>query len=117
MTSAERAIRHGELKQLRKMKRAHEVESSSNKPKILKRDTNMEVEIPDMEEEDTTTDIRDIEFRLKNNPVQVQSLLEGSTATSYKDVMMLKVIFCSALYPQIAIPDEFNSSKVSISYI
>lgn len=44
--------------------------------------------------------------------IYLQNLLEGSTATSYKDLMMLKVIFCSALYPQIAIPDEFNTSKV-----
>lgn len=32
----------------------------------------MEVEFQDMDEDDTSTDIRDIEFRLKNNPAQVQ---------------------------------------------
>ncbi|XP_065221924.1 probable ATP-dependent RNA helicase DHX34 [Planococcus citri] len=110
LTSAERAIRHGELKQLRKLKREYENETS-NKPKILKIDKSMEVERPDYEEEDTSTDIRDIEFRMRNNPSQVQNLLDGSTATSYKDLMMLKVIFSSAIYPQIAIADEFNSSK------
>lgn len=44
----------------------------------------------------------------------LQNLLEGSTATSYRDLMMLKVIFCSALYPQIAVPDEFNTAKVAL---
>lgn len=71
MTGAERAIRHGELKQLRKLKREYENETS-HKPKILKIDKSMEVEMPDYEKEDTTTDIRDVEFRMKNNPAQVQ---------------------------------------------
>lgn len=71
MSSAERAARHGELKQLRKIKRAHENENS-RKPKILKADTTMEAEFYDFEEEDTSTDVRDIEFRLKNDPVQIQ---------------------------------------------
>ncbi|KAK7573392.1 hypothetical protein V9T40_010583 [Parthenolecanium corni] len=110
MTSAERSARHGELKQLRRLKRTHENENI-RKPKFLKSGNAMEVEFQDMDEDDTSTDIRDIEFRLKNNPAQVQNLLEASTATSYKDLTMLKIIFCSALYPQFAIPDEFNASK------
>lgn len=71
MSSAERSARHGELKQLRKLKRAHENENS-RKPKILKADSAMEVEFQDVEEEDTSMDVRDIEFRLKNDPLQVQ---------------------------------------------
>lgn len=53
------------------MKREHESETS-HKPKILKIDKSMEIETPDHEEEDSSTDIRDIEFRMKNNPAQVQ---------------------------------------------
>jgi len=43
----------------------------------------------------------------------MQNLLSGSTACSYKDLMMLKLILCSGLYPQLAIADEFNYCKVS----
>lgn len=71
MTSAERSARHGELKQLRRLKRTHENENI-RKPKFLKSGNAMEVEFQDMDEDDTSTDIRDIEFRLKNNPAQVQ---------------------------------------------
>lgn len=71
MNSAERSARYGELKQLRKMKRTHENENM-RKPKLLKTGTNIEVEFQDHDEECTSTDIRDIEFRLKNNPLQVQ---------------------------------------------
>lgn len=41
-----------------------------------------------------------------------QQLLKGSTAISYKDLTMLKIILSSGLYPHIAIADEFNSLKV-----
>jgi len=43
----------------------------------------------------------------------MQNLLSGSSACSYKDLMMLKLILCSGLYPQLAIADEFNYCKVS----
>lgn len=43
--------------------------------------------------------------------------MKGSTAISYKDLMMLKIILSSGLYPHIAIADEFNSSKVNIIII
>lgn len=48
-----------------------------------------------------------------------QQLLKGSTAISYKDLTMLKIILSSGLYPHIAIADEFNSLKVknSIYYL
>ena len=71
MTSAERSARYGELKQLRKLKRAHQNENV-RKPKILKADSGFEVEFHDFEEEDTSTDVRDIEFRLKNDLSQVK---------------------------------------------
>ncbi len=71
MSSAERSARHGELKQLRKLKRAHESENT-RRPKLLKTDDRMEAEFHDVEEEDTSTDIRDIEFRLRNDPAQVR---------------------------------------------
>ena len=35
----------------------------------------------------------------------------ASEAYNRKDIALLKVILCSGLYPQIAVPDEFNSFK------
>jgi len=35
----------------------------------------------------------------------------ASRMHSQKDNQLLKLIICSGLYPQIAIPDEFNSFK------
>lgn len=42
----------------------------------------------------------------------LQNLVQGSTACSYRDLITLKLILISGLYPQVAIPDEFNYCKV-----
>lgn len=38
-------------------------------------------------------------------------MVTGATACSYQDLTTLKLILVSGLYPQIAIPDEFNYCK------
>lgn len=108
MTSAERSFRHGEVKLLRSMRQSYR-EAGPRKRRVLKLDV-WEIEGAEVEEPGDI-DIKDVEFRLSNNSVQVQSLLSGSTACSYKDLMMLKLILCSGLYPQFAIADEFNYCK------
>ncbi|KAJ8957873.1 hypothetical protein NQ318_001869 [Aromia moschata] len=44
-------------------------------------------------------------------PPRLQKLLNEASADSHKDLTMLKLILTSGLYPQIAVEDEFNSSK------
>lgn len=69
MTSAERALRHGELKLLRGMKKTHK-EEDSRKRKILKKDM-WEIE-DNLDAEDDSVDIRDIDFRMRHNQRQVK---------------------------------------------
>lgn len=69
MTSAERALRHGELKLLRGMKKTHK-EEDSRKRKVLKKDM-WEIE-DNLDAEDDSVDIRDIDFRLRHNQRQVK---------------------------------------------
>lgn len=69
MTSAERALRHGELKLLRNMKKTHK-EEESRKRKVLKKDVWTVEE--NLDAEDDTVDIRDIDFRLRHNQRQVK---------------------------------------------
>lgn len=69
MTSAERALRHGELKLLRSMKKTHK-EQDSRKRKILKKDM-WEIE-DNLDAEDDSVDIRDIDFRMRHNQRQVK---------------------------------------------
>ncbi|XP_069697285.1 probable ATP-dependent RNA helicase DHX34 [Periplaneta americana] len=108
MTRADRMLRHGELKLLRSMQQSYK-EAGPRKRRVLKLDV-WEIEGANVEEPGDI-DIKDVEFRLSNDSSQVQNLLSGSTACSYKDLMMLKIILCSGLYPQLANADEFNYCK------
>lgn len=108
MTSAERAIRHGELKQLKELRKEHRMEAP-RKRKLLKSDP---WGLEQGEEDDGKVDIRDVEFRLSHDSSKIQDLVSGATACSYRDLMTLKLILVSGLYPQVAIADDYNYCKV-----
>lgn len=112
MTSAERAMRHGELKLLKSLKRSYK-QNEPRRRKQLKVET-FGIQLEDNDEGNGEVDIKDVEFRMRNDSTQVQSLLTASTACSYKDLTMLKLILCSGLYPQFACADEFNYCKVML---
>lgn len=60
------------------------------------------------EEENEEIDLRDIEFRLSYSE---KELLESTGRNLTRaDINLLKLILISGLYPNIAIPDEFNSN-------
>lgn len=106
LSSGERAIRHGELKQLKRLKYELRNETKSMKRKQLKYEI-----YNTQEEEDTRTDVRDVDFRIANDFKRLQRLLKETSADTHKDLVLLKLILTSGLYPQVAVEDEFNSSK------
>ncbi|KAF4533012.1 hypothetical protein B566_EDAN000703 [Ephemera danica] len=110
LTSAERAQRHGEVRTLHRMRREHRQAEPRRRTTLRLDPWGLQMEGA-AQEEDETVDIKDVEFRLGNDAAQLKDLLSGSAANSYRDLMMLKVIACSGLYPQIAIADEFNHCK------
>ncbi|XP_001604407.2 probable ATP-dependent RNA helicase DHX34 isoform X1 [Nasonia vitripennis] len=108
MSSSERIIRHGELKLLRSLKRSYKQNDTNKRKKLKIDDDNIRIED---DKEDEEIDIKDVEFRMRNDFSQVSNLVTASTACSYKDLTMLKLILCSGLYPQFASADEFNYCK------
>uniref|UniRef100_A0A182YGA7 Uncharacterized protein n=1 Tax=Anopheles stephensi TaxID=30069 RepID=A0A182YGA7_ANOST len=110
LSSAERAIRNGELRQLKELRKAHRMEAP-RKRKLLKSDPWGLGEDGDEDADDGKVDIRDVEFRLSHDSSKLQHLVSGATACSYRDLMTLKLILVSGLYPQVAIADEFNYCK------
>ncbi|KAK9503325.1 hypothetical protein O3M35_011924 [Rhynocoris fuscipes] len=110
-SSAERALRHGEVKLLKSLKRKHDKDEEQKRRKILRVDSWTIEPTEDANGNANPSDIRDIDFRLSNNHTQLQHLITGSTACSFKDLTILKIILCSGLYPQIAIADEYNHHK------
>lgn len=108
MTSSERAIRHGELRQLKELKKAHKMEAP-RKRNVLKHSSGFSGD--GEEEEQKGTDMRDVEFRLSHDPSKMKNLMSSATACSYRDLMTLKLILVSGMYPQVAIADDFNYCK------
>ena len=105
LTSAERMVRHGQLRHLKTMKR--NMKKQERKRKTLRVGETEELDDAD----DNEVDAKDIDFRLRNDSSKVRQLVESSQAVTYSDVTMLKLIITSGLYPQLALADEFNSYK------
>lgn len=105
LSSAERSIRYGELKKLKAIRNDLKNKSKSSQRKYLK------LEMFDSEKNEGGFDLRDIEFKITNDHKRLEKLLLESSANSYKELMMLKIVLASGLYPQIAIEDEHNTSK------
>ncbi|MPC28322.1 putative ATP-dependent RNA helicase DHX34 [Portunus trituberculatus] len=109
LTSAERAQRHGQLQQLRELRR--ELHQEDRRPTQVLRIGNGEDEDWELESEGQgKTDIKDVDFRITNDPRRLREILRGSTLRG-QDQTMLKVILCCGLYPGIAIADEHNNYK------
>ena len=89
---------------LREMKR--DIKKTERKKKTLKVGEDQDGDV-----DEDVKDIKDVEFRMRNDAGQVRELLNSSSAISYKDLSMLKLILAAGLYPQIALGDEHNSYK------
>ncbi|XP_055380241.1 probable ATP-dependent RNA helicase DHX34 [Condylostylus longicornis] len=100
MSSAERAIRHGELRILKSIKRASKFDS-------------VEMENNKRHKKDCQSkdDIRDVDFRLNQDFNDLQLIIKSTQIRSAKDILILKLIVTSGFYPNLAIPDEFNYCK------
>ncbi|XP_030753953.1 probable ATP-dependent RNA helicase DHX34 [Sitophilus oryzae] len=109
LSSSERMIRHGELKQLKHIKYQLKNETKNRERTQLKYEMFNFGETSD--KLDAKTDIRDVEFHISNDFKRLQNLLNETSAQSYKDLMLLKITLTSGFYPQIAVEDEHNSSK------
>ena len=104
----ERDRENEKRRELKKLKREHRKEK--RKTKMLKLDEDEESG-GEKEEQETETDIRDLEFKLTHD---LDKLEAGSTARrsfTLRDINLLKIILCSGLYPNLALPDENNTNK------
>ncbi|XP_037498410.1 probable ATP-dependent RNA helicase DHX34 [Rhipicephalus sanguineus] len=102
--SVARIQRHGEMKQLRDLRR--QLQKAPRKKRILRIGN-----WGDEDEEEEQVDIKDVEFRLQQDPTLVQEFLRRSRSFGFHDLSLMKLILCSGVYPQIAISDDHNSYK------
>lgn len=92
-------------RQLRKLKRDHR--KSSRKTKMLKLDEDEHAG----SENDDCTDIRDLEFKLTHDLDKLQAGSMARRSFTLREINLLKIVLCSGLYPNFAIPDEGNTCK------
>ena len=80
------------------MKKEYHKNEGSKKKKVLSM-REMEIVGEDGEGElDTNIDIKDVEFRMKNDDRKMKDLLESSKAYTYKDLTLLKLILSSGIF-------------------
>ncbi|KAL1442492.1 hypothetical protein MTO96_030774 [Rhipicephalus appendiculatus] len=89
--SVARIQRHGEMKQLRDLRR--QLQKAPRKKRVLRVG-----HWGDEDEEEEQVDIKDVEFRLQQDPTLVQEFLRRSRSFGFHDLSLMKLILCSGVF-------------------
>lgn len=54
---------------------------------------------------------QDVKFKLRHNVSELQEAVSSSQDLSSRQQALLKLLLCRGLYPQLALPDEHNSTR------
>ncbi len=55
--------------------------------------------------------LQDVKFKLRHNVSELQEAIGASQDLSSRQQALLKLLLCRGLYPQLALPDEHNSTR------
>lgn len=58
-----------------------------------------------------SVDIQDVKFKLRHNLEQLQAAASSAQALTRDQMALLRLVLARGLYPQLAIPDPFNSGR------
>ncbi|XP_069063715.1 probable ATP-dependent RNA helicase DHX34 isoform X2 [Pleurodeles waltl] len=113
--SYSRQQKHRERKQLYQLKRQHE-ETDGRKRKVLRLEeedmgSSSDEGTTDCANKNSNVDIQDVKFKLRHNVEELHAASSQSQDLSGQQLTLLKLIVCRGLYPQIALPDAFNSCR------
>lgn len=116
----QRRERLTERRKLHQLKRNHEQQEGS-KRKVLRMDEGQEGDSSGSDTEETgrgkkekegsgqNVDIQEVKFKLRHNVSELQEAV--SQDLSSRQQALLKLLLCRGLYPQLALPDEHNSTR------
>ncbi|XP_068601686.1 probable ATP-dependent RNA helicase DHX34 [Brachionichthys hirsutus] len=112
-----------ERRKLHQLKRSHEQQESS-KRKVLKLNEGQDGEFSsgsggeeagrgkrEKKESGQRVDIQDVKFQLRHNMSELQDVVSVSQDLSHRQQALLKLLICRGLYPQLALPDEHNTTR------
>ncbi|XP_037533575.1 probable ATP-dependent RNA helicase DHX34 [Nematolebias whitei] len=119
----QRRERLTERRKLHQMKRDHEQQEGS-KRKVLRLEEGQDGEFSsgsdtedrrrgrkDKEGPGQDVDIQEVKFKLRHNVSALQEAVNISQDLSSRQQALLKLLVCRGLYPQLALPDEHNSTR------
>ncbi|NWZ59808.1 DHX34 helicase, partial [Haliaeetus albicilla] len=112
--SYSRQSRHWERRELHRLWRSH-AETEGRKRKVLRLHDGADASSGEEEGSGTcgkgerSIDIQDIKFKLRHNVDELQAV--SSSVLSSSQLALLKLVLCRGLYPQLAVPDQLNSSR------
>lgn len=120
---AHRRERLTERRKLHQMKRDHELQEGS-KRKVLRLEEGQDGEMSSASDSEDTrrdrkdkeglgqsVDIQEVKFKLRHNVSELQEAVNVSQDLSSRQQALLKLLLCRGLYPQLALPDEHNSTR------
>ncbi|KAF3847414.1 hypothetical protein F7725_020442 [Dissostichus mawsoni] len=117
----QRRQRLTERKKLHQMKRDHEQQESGRR-KVLRLEEGQEEFSSGSDTEGVgrgkkddqagqNVDIQEVKFKLRHNVSELQEAASVSQDMSSRQQALLKLLLCRGLYPQLALPDEHNSTR------
>uniref|UniRef100_A0A8C4R2H8 DEAH (Asp-Glu-Ala-His) box polypeptide 34 n=1 Tax=Eptatretus burgeri TaxID=7764 RepID=A0A8C4R2H8_EPTBU len=111
--------RRFEPKQIQERRRLRQLRSEQcglRKAKVLRLEDGMDTfdgddETPDGQNTNMLHELQDLKFKLRHDLNQLQASSQCSRALTLQQVNLLKMVLSSGLYPQVAIPDENNTTR------
>uniref|UniRef100_A0A6G1RPJ1 Helicase-associated domain-containing protein n=1 Tax=Hypotaenidia okinawae TaxID=2861861 RepID=A0A6G1RPJ1_9GRUI len=110
-----RQSRHRERRELHRLWRCH-TETEGRKRKVLRLQDGADASSGEEEEGgdargkgERGIDIQDVKFKLRHNVDELQAVSSSSLSSS--ELILLKLVLCRGLYPQLAVPDPLNSGR------
>ncbi|TSR87279.1 putative ATP-dependent RNA helicase DHX34 [Bagarius yarrelli] len=116
----QRRKRLNERQKLYHLKREHELTENSRR-KVLHLEEGLK-QLSDSDGEETgaskkdkasaqDVDIQEVKFKLRHDVSKLQGDVHASALLSNQQQALLNLVLCRGLYPQLALPDEHNSSR------
>nr|XP_031537823.1 probable ATP-dependent RNA helicase DHX34 isoform X2 [Vicugna pacos] len=106
-----------ERQALYQLKRQHE-EGAGRRRKVLRLQEEQDGYSSEEDPDRTTSqgagdnvDIQDVKFKLRHNLEQLQAAASSAQALTRDQMALLKLVLGRGLYPQLAVPDPFNSGR------
>lgn len=103
-----------ERRALHQLKRQHE-EGAGRRRKVLRLQEDVGSSDEDHEgpasQRADSVDIQDVKFKLRHNLEQLQAAASSAQDLTRDQLTLLKLVLGRGLYPQLAVPDAFNSGR------